>query len=351
MTPLLHPFLVNDPFGDPAVYIELKLARRGLLLDLGDLHVLPPRKILRLTDIFVSHLHVDHFVGFDQVLRTLLGREQTVRLYGPAGILEAVGHRLAGHSWNLVDRFATDLIFAVTKIRSEGEATTARFCLKHRFGREGEAPVPLHDGILLDDHRLRVRAAVLDHGIPCLAYAVKESAHVNVWKTRLQELGLPVGPWLRELKEAVLSGAPDDTPTRAVAPRSGDGESHALPLGLLKEKVLQVLPGQKIAYVVDAAYTEDNVRRITALTKDADILFIEACFAADESERAADRMHLTTAQAGTLGRLAGVRRLESFHFSPRHASEEARLRQEVADAFAGRAEANCLPPGRSGASP
>jgi ribonuclease Z len=168
---------------------------------------------------------------------------------------------------------------------------------------------------------------------------------VNVWKTKLQDLGLPVGPWLRELKEAVLRGAPDDTPIRAAAPRGSRGESRVLPLGVLKEQVLQVLPGQKIAYVVDAAYTEENVRRITALAKNADILFIEACFAADESERAADRMHLTTAQAGTLGRLAGVRRLEPFHFSPRHASEEARLRQEVADAFAGRAEANCRPPG------
>lgn len=351
MTPLLHPFLVNDAFGDPAVYIELKFARRGLLLDLGDLHALAPRKILRLTDLFVSHLHVDHFIGFDQVLRTLLGREQTVRLYGPAGILEAVGHRLAGYSWNLAERFATNLTFAVTEIRSEGEAVTARFRLKHRFRREGESALPLDDGIVLDDGRLRVRAAVLDHGIPCLAYAVEETAHVNVWKTKLQDLGLPVGPWLRELKEVVLREAPDDTPIRATAPRGSGEEDRVLPLGLLKEKVLQVLPGQKVAYVVDTAYTDENVRRIVALAKQADILFIEACFAAEESERAADRMHLTTTQAGTLACLADVRRLEPFHFSPRHAGEETRLRQEVADAFAGRAEAHGLPPRWSNASP
>lgn len=328
MTPLLHPFLVNDPFGDPGVYVELKFARRGLLFDLGDLHALAPRKILRLSDIFVSHMHVDHFIGFDQVLRVLLGREQTVRLTGPEGILDAVEHRLAGYAWNLTERFTTDLTFEVTEVLSPREAVTATFRLKNRFGREAEAARSLYGGTVLDDGRLRVRAAVLDHGIPCLAYAVEETAHVNVWKTRLEELGLPVGPWLRELKDAVLRGAPDDTEVRI-------GEAHALPLGKLRDDVLQIVPGQKIAYVVDAAYTEENRRRIVDLTREADILYIEACFAAEDAERAADRKHLTTAQAGTLGRLAGVRRLEPFHFSPRYAGEEARLRAEVEHAFAG----------------
>ena len=47
MTPLLHPFLVNDRFGDPALYVEFKFEKRALLFDLGDLHALPPRKLLR----------------------------------------------------------------------------------------------------------------------------------------------------------------------------------------------------------------------------------------------------------------------------------------------------------------
>ncbi len=332
MTPLLHPFLVNEPFGDPGVYVELKFARRGLLFDLGDLHALPPRKILRLSDIFVSHMHVDHFIGFDQVLRVLLGREQTLRLCGPAGILDAVEHRLASYAWNLTERFTTDLTFEVTEVADAGAARTARFRLKNRFRREDGGGIYLHNGLVLDDERLRVRAAVLDHGIPCLAYAVEETAHVNIWKTKLQELGLPVGPWLRDLKDAVLRAAPEATPIRV-------SEDLALPLGELKEKVLQIVPGQKIAYVVDAGYTGENARRIFELAKDADILFIEASFTAEDSERAADRKHLTTTQAGTLGRLAGVRRLEPFHFSSRYAGEEARLRAEVEEAFLGRSEA------------
>lgn len=347
MTPLLHPFLVNDPFGDPGIYVELKFDRRGLLFDLGDLHVLPPRKILRLSDIFVSHMHVDHFIGFDQVLRTLVGREQVVRICGPAGIIEAIGNRLAGYTWNLAERFTTDLVFEVTEVCSAQTAMTARYRLRNRFHRETGGEIPLSDGTVLEDARLKVRAAVLDHGIPCLAYALQETAHVNVWKNRLEDLGLPVGPWLRDLKDAVLRGLPDESEIRVTSPRPDGASDRLLPLGMLKERVLEIVPGQKIAYVVDAAFTEENSARIVALARNADILFIEACFTAADSARAADRKHLTTVQAGSLGRLARARRLEPFHFSPRYAGEEARLRREVAEAFAGRLEAPVAPQGRA----
>src|SRR4029077_12724369 len=38
--------------------------------------------------------HIDHFVGFDLLLRLLIGREKTVHLYGPAGFAERVFHKL-----------------------------------------------------------------------------------------------------------------------------------------------------------------------------------------------------------------------------------------------------------------
>lgn len=335
MTPLLHPSLVNDCFGDPALYVEFLFEKRAFLLDLGDLHALEPRKILRISDVFVSHAHIDHFIGFDQILRVLIGREKHVRIYGPDGFIDRVAHRLGSYSWNLVDRYARELVFQVTEVESDSLARKAEFRLAKAFRRETEQLLPVCDGVILDDGAFKVRATVLDHRIPCLAFAIEEKAHVNVWKNRLEQLGLPTGAWLRDLKHAVLQDEPNDTPFRAWWHEAGELRERVFPLGRLKEEVLEIVPGQKIGYVVDAVFSDRNRELILDLVSGADILFIEAAFAKGEAERAAERYHLTTEQAGELARLAKVQRLEAFHFSPRYAGQEERLRDEVEQAFHG----------------
>ena len=106
-------------------------------------------------------------------------------------------------------------------------------------------------------------------------------------------------------------------------------------LGALRA-VLTVTPGQKIAYVTDAADTPANRKAIIALIQDADLLFIEAAFAEADAAIAAERAHLTTAAAGRIAREASVRRVEPFHFSPRYTGEDERMLNEVMAAFAGR---------------
>jgi ribonuclease Z len=99
-------------------------------------------------------------------------------------------------------------------------------------------------------------------------------------------------------------------------------------LGELKDKILQIVPGQKIAYVTDAAYTPANAAQIVDLARGADYLFIEAAFLDAERERAGDRHHLTALQAGQLARQAGVSRAIPFHFSSRYQGMEEKLREE-----------------------
>ena len=53
------PALVNDPFDDPGLYVDLVFARRALLFDLGDLRRLVPRKLLSVSDVFVTHRNID----------------------------------------------------------------------------------------------------------------------------------------------------------------------------------------------------------------------------------------------------------------------------------------------------
>ena len=331
MTPSFYPQLVNDRFGDPALYVDLKFENRALLIDLGDLHALTSRKILRVTDIFVTHAHIDHFIGFDAALRVLLGRDRVVRIVGPAGLIDRVEHKLGCYSWNLIDRYSTDLAFLVTELHECNETRSAAFHLKDTFRRTDTRTATLASDVVLDDETFQVRATVLDHGIPCLGFAIEERAHVNVSKPALAALGLAVGPWLRDLKQAVIRDEPDAT--RFLIPPEAGGGWRAFPLGELREKAVTVTRGQKVAYVVDVRYTASNAERITALAKGADTLFIEAMFSRQDSERAAERQHLTTEQAGRLARDAKVRQVVPFHFSPRYAGEGARLEREVDDAF------------------
>jgi ribonuclease Z len=335
MKPLFHPRLVNDPFGDPGLYVDFLFERRALLFDLGDLSPLPARQLLKVTHAFVSHTHMDHFAGFDALLRVLLGREKVLHLFGPPGFIDRVEHKLAGYTWNLVANYDSDLAMRVTEASPENGIGTALFRSRTGFRREPAEPASLPPGLLLDEETFQVRAAFLDHQIPCLAFSLEEKFHVNVWKSGLEELGLPTGQWLRDLKSSVARGEPPETAVTVRWHDTGGAHERTVSLGELKEKVLRIVRGQKIAYVTDAGYTPENAAAIVGLARGADTLFIETAFTHEEEKRAAEKYHLTSRQAGELARAAEVKRLIPFHFSPKHLEEEEKLVREAMEAFAG----------------
>ncbi|MBP0494848.1 MBL fold metallo-hydrolase [Pararoseomonas indoligenes] len=332
MSPTLHPRLLNGRTGDAGVLVEA-LHRPGVvLLDCGDLSALSPRHLLRVEIVAVSHAHMDHWAGFDTLLRPLIGRERRLTLVGPAGFAQRVFHRLQAYTWNLAPRIPADLVFDVTEVVQGPSWPRTRLRLHGDFQPEPLPSLPVDpEGTVLRSGVLRLRAAVLDHGTPCLGFALEEEAHLNVWRTRLEERGLPTGPWLAGLKAAVLEGRPDDHPIPIFDRPSPAQGAPAMSLGALRDLV-SVTPGQRLAYLTDFSDRPENRAAATALAKGADTLFIEATFAAADAAIALDRGHLTTRAAGEIARAAGVRRVEPFHFSPRYAGQEARLLAELADA-------------------
>lgn len=329
MRPIFRPELVNGPFGDPGLFVDFKFDRRALLFDLGDITALPPKKILRISDVFVSHTHMDHFFGFDRLLRLCLGRPARIRLYGPPGFAAQVEHKLAAYTWNLVENYPGDFLVDAWEVDTQWSGRGLRLRCRRRFQREPLEARQFPGGVLLDEPAFRVRAAFLDHGTACLGFAIEEKVHVNVWKNRLAELGLAVGPWLKELKDAVAHGLADETPVRAWGRDDNGLHERVLPLGSLKATVLRLVPGEKICYVTDVVFHPDNVERIAALAAHASQLFIESTFLDQDADHAARKMHLTARQAGSIARAAGAKGVVAFHFSPRYAGRDAELRAEV----------------------
>ena len=334
MKSCLHSTLVNDPFGDPGLLVQFLFQKRSLLFDLGDISPLSNAELLKVSHVFVSHTHIDHFIGFDRLLRTVFGREKTITFFGPENFIKNVEGKLTGFTWNLVDRYEESLTFKVVEVR-EGRLLKATFKAIDRFKRVDEQEIELKNGIILEDPLFTVSAAVLEHRVPCLGFSLQENLHVNIKKDRLETMQIVKGSWLNELKQSVLKGRPDSHAINVPFKGNGKSRQQQLTLGELKEKLLDITPGQKIAYVVDTVYNEQNKRKIIDLVQSADIFFCESPFLADEELRGQERFHLTSHQAGTLAREACAKKLRVFHFSRKHMLHRERFYKEAEKAFRG----------------
>ncbi|MHB8771831.1 MAG: ribonuclease Z [Syntrophales bacterium] len=323
--------LINAPFGDPGVYVDFKYRNEAFLFDLGDIHPLPPRKLLKIDFIFVSHTHMDHFIGFDHLLRISLGRDRRIRLFGPPAFLANVEHKLNAYTWNLVGNYTNDFELLVTEVHP-GELVTRLYRCRDAFKPSGEERRPF-DGTLVAGEFFTVRAAFLDHDTPCLAFRFEERTRLNIKKNVLREMGLPTGAWLQELKERIVRGAPDEEPLRVWWRGAAGREERTVALGLLREKAVKVTPGQIVAYVTDVAASEENSRRIVEIARGAELLFIEATFLDADAETASRKHHLTARQAGTLARQADAKRITLFHFSPKYTGSAELLIREAMEAF------------------
>jgi ribonuclease Z len=330
----IEPALINDPFGDPGLLVQFLLQKRALLFDLGDLSALSNGALLKVSHVFVSHTHIDHFIGFDRLLRSLFGREKTVTIFGPKNIIQNVAGKLAGFTWNLVDQYDESLTIEVVEVRESG-LLKGTFRAIERFQLCDERQEPFVDGVIVDDPTFTVRTAILEHRVPCLGFALEEKPHVNIDKEKLESMKAEPGPWLNELKESVLRDDSESTLIEVPFKEPGGLHTEDIPLGQLKNDLVEVFPGQKIGYVVDTVFNDRNRKKIVDLVDSADIFFCESPFLADEEERGQARYHLTSRQAGTLAREAGVKQLKVFHFSSRHKDCREQFYNEAQEAFQG----------------
>lgn len=325
------PRLINGPFGDPGLHVQLRWQGTALQFDLGRMDRFPAAEILKVTHVFVSHTHIDHFIGFDRLIRLFLSREARIDLWGPPGIIRNVSGKLAGYTWNLVDGYG--FVLHVHEVNPQ-TITSVRLRAETGFSVE-ETGSSDFAGILYEDEALTIHTAHLNHRIPCLGFAAVEKSHLNVRTDALGHLGIPPGRWLNELKDAIRQGAPDDTVIVARWRQGDESKEATLRLDALRDALVVETPGQRLAYVVDTLFSRENADKILGLAQGADVFYCESLFLDVDRDQAIKRHHLTARQAGTLARRAGVKRLEVFHFSPRYDGQAERLYAEAAAAFRG----------------
>jgi ribonuclease Z len=333
MRPSFQPRLVNDPFSDPGLFIPFLFEKRALMFDLGDLSPLSPKDLLKITHVFVTHTHMDHFIGFDTLLRTLLGREKTLHLFGPPGFFQHVEGKLAGYTWNLVSEYDNDFTIEANEVHLDKIVKKAYRC-QDRFKPKKPSSSRPFSGTLLEEPSFSVHGTLLEHRIPCLGLALFENFYINIIKEGLKDLGLPVGPWLNMFKAEIYQEK--NPQCDFVVTWVGKGKAiqeKRFTLGELVKKIARISPGQKIVYITDVIGNNENARKIVELANGANLLFIEAAFLESEREMALKKYHLTAREAGELARKAGVNDLHLFHFSPRYKHQAHDLEMEAREAF------------------
>ncbi|MEW6108337.1 MAG: ribonuclease Z [Nitrospirota bacterium] len=305
MKPVFHHKLLNDYFEDPCLFIRILREKRAILFDIGNINRLKPSDIFKVTDVFVTHTHIDHFIGFDTLLRATLRRDTPLNIYGPPKITACVEGKLRGYVWNLTGEYPSVINVFSYNGRSLSHSV---FSAKNKYRKE-TATSSKSDGTLLKDMMFKVRAIVLDHGTPCLAYALEEEFHINIDKDLLTKKGLVVGPWLTEFKR-VLRRNPDYDGMFRI-----EGKSYRL--SELSD-IARITRGQKISYLTDIAMSKKNINIAVGFLRDSDILYCESYFLEKDRDRALKRSHLTAKTCGEIAKKAGVKRLVPMHFSPKY---------------------------------
>lgn len=241
----------------------------------------------RLSKIFISHIHGDHLSGLPGLLMTLnlLGHQTPITIYGPPEI----------------EQFIRSLERDI-KLR-------CRFPLSF---------VTITRGVFAREEEYHLEAAALNHSAPCWGIALQEKPRPGRFNLEhARELGIPEGPLFGKLQHGESITLADG---RSVTPADVLGPTRM---------------GRRFVYITDTLYDPG----LAVFCRGADLLVHESMFASDMADEAGDRKHCTAAQAATLARDAGVRRLALTHISARYMETdvlESEARAIFPDAVAAR---------------
>ncbi len=154
-------------------------------------------------------------------------------------------------------------------------------------------PHPCGPGVAFAGDHFTLTARALDHRVETLGWRLEEPDGTHLVPERLAGHGL-AGPIVGALQ------------------REGEVEVDGRRVSI--DDVSEPYRGQRFAFVMDTALCDEAFE----LARDADLLVCEATYLERDARLAAKYKHLTAAQAATIARDAGARRLVLTHFSQRY---------------------------------
>jgi len=310
----LEPTFFAGLLDDPLLLVRVRPAGSNLLFDCGQLHHLAKRVLTALDALFISHTHMDHWMGIDSVIRHLHASPKIIDLFGPPGLSDKLQHKLAGYDWNLAeDHWGT---FRVQEIFPD-RIVCSRFSGPAGFHREPLAARARADRVIYSTPHLQVAVDLCEHRVPSLIFRIDEQPTFLIDTERLRQLELVPGPWLGRLKRRFFHGADNRGELKALKRVQGEIREISIPDPDELTRQLQ-LPQQQasIGYISDIGFTEENRSKILALMGGVNLLLCECTFLRAAEEKARSSYHLCSADINQL-----LAELRPDYFLPMHLSK------------------------------
>ena len=264
----------------------LNVTERFLLIDCGEGTQMQLRqykiKIQRISHVFISHLHGDHYFGLIGLISTmhLMGREKELHIYADPKLKEIIMIQL--------DASKTELAYPLFFHPLNYQATN----------------------LLYEDEKIQVKSFPLKHSIDCCGFLVEEK--------QLER---------RMISEAIMK---HNIPVNCIPAIKAGGDFNKSDGTIIShwELTKSAHRARSYAFCSDTAYCKS----IVPIIKEVDLLYHEATFKNDLEDRAAYTFHSTTGQAAEIARHANVKRLVIGHYSQRY-HDLSTLLDEVQEVF------------------
>jgi ribonuclease Z len=314
--------LVNGSTGDPLLYIDSPGRDNALLFDAGENGTLSAEQLGDLQAVFVTHHHVDHFIGLDRIVRANLDRDKTLQVYGPAGTIRKVYDRIKSYEYPFFP--FQKVVLQVHDIAPGRRWSGLLECSRH-FPEPTMTEKEWAGPIVFENDDLVVEAVSVDHTVPCLAYALVQKAGFHPDPSKLAAGSLRAGSWVDEALRLLRGGAAPETIVRI--------QGGQFPLGRLAEQYFAASSGARVAYVTDTAWSEAARPGLVRLAQNAWRLYCDSFYAQAQAKQAEQYRHMTAAAAGELASLARVEQLVLIHFASRYTGRYDELLEEARRVF------------------